>query len=109
MRFYLIVIFIAGILGMSTASACVQIEGKLFQSVELFGMGQGRDGVSMGHRTIEFKDGKFDWLFADYSHNGTYTCSGNKITGAGYGGAYAGEYLPEQGILIWQGDKYRLP
>jgi hypothetical protein len=82
------------------ASTCTEVEGMTFLSIDSLDVGLGPHGPVMGHRSVEFKDGKFRWIHSDVVESGTFICSGNRITG---------EYFREQGVLVWQGLKYRLP
>lgn len=88
------------------ADPCTQIEGETFRSVDSREVGLGPQGSVMGHWSIRFKAGKFNWHHSDVVESGTYTCSGSKIIGEGFRRTYSGEYLRKRGVLTWQGMKY---
>jgi hypothetical protein len=67
----------------------------------------GRGGLRCRWRII-FTATMFDWQHSDVAESGTYTCSGNMVTGQRLGGTNTipGQYDPASQILTWDGLAY---
>ena len=87
------------------------LESLRFRSVEKFQTGALPTGPVFGHRTLDFRDGKFTYIPSDGIETGDYKWNPmtGKVEGTSLSGKiYKGQYDHRTKTLTWDGAKYKV-
>ena len=99
-------------LNTETAPSWESVLGKQLRSVEPHPGGLGEYGELLwGHQSLTLAESgdTFRWTQSDYTDSGTFRRNGARVFIRLRGQIFEGEFVPERGVLIWDGVEFELP